>query len=87
MQQEETIMRTIKPWSYSGNTSDQVTKRELEHRKIARDVAAQGMVLLENDGVLPLKRNKFWNSSYDQTDIWIKKRSIPVESSEPITLY
>ena len=40
---------------YSGQKTLAVSEREKKNREISRWAAAQGMVLLENDGVLPLK--------------------------------
>ena len=40
---------------YSGQGDESVTPLELEGRRLSRVAAASGMVLLENNGVLPLK--------------------------------
>ena len=43
--------------TFNGTTSPEVTQRETDHRKIAREAAAAGFVLLENkDHVLPLAK-------------------------------
>ena len=41
-----------------GTTSPDISKREKQHHELAREAAREGIVLLKNEGMLPLKCKK-----------------------------
>lgn len=43
------------PHKYSGSLSEKISEREIAGREIARKIAEEGIVLLHNNGVLPIR--------------------------------
>lgn len=53
--QYEENMKMIRNWVHSGTKNPEISEREEKHRNFSRKAAEEGIVLLKNEGVLPLK--------------------------------
>ncbi len=47
----------VKRWIHSGTLNEEISEREIAHRKLAKEAAGEGIVLLINEGILPLKNS------------------------------
>ncbi|HPR95443.1 MAG TPA: glycoside hydrolase family 3 C-terminal domain-containing protein, partial [Thermotogota bacterium] len=52
------ILLALCGMTVAASLSDQISSREIKNAELSRSIAAQGMVLLENNGVLPLSAGK-----------------------------
>ncbi|HEX3076954.1 MAG TPA: glycoside hydrolase family 3 C-terminal domain-containing protein [Lachnospiraceae bacterium] len=50
--------KKMKPIIYTGTTTQDITEREVRNRALTREAAAEGMVLLKNQDVLPIASGK-----------------------------
>lgn len=57
-------------WNHSGTQEQQPSEREFAHSRLARELASEGIVLLKNEGILPMKGSEsvaLFGSGADKT--------------------
>lgn len=57
-------------WNHSGTQEQQSSEREFAHSRLAREIASEGIVLLKNEGILPMKGSEsvaLFGSGADKT--------------------